>query len=118
MAEFEPIEAAALERSHGIETSAVVADVLMTTTLVYVYARVASCRERISVVTNTLKTTVQVRTFAISTYSISLVTLVHVCVSIRFSLNCFELFEHNSGKRNDLPTHSLAVDPSLYPSGH
>lgn len=93
MAEFEPIEAAAFERSHGIETSAVVADVLMSTTLVYVYARVASRRERISVVTNTLKTTVQVRAFTISTYSISLVALVHVCVSIQFSLYFFSFFE-------------------------
>jgi len=78
VAEFESIEAAALERSHSIETSTVVAHVLMTTTLVYVHARVASCREGIPVVADTLKTTVQVRAFAISTYPILLVALVHI----------------------------------------
>jgi hypothetical protein len=86
MTEFESVEAAALERSHGIETSAVVAHVLVAATLVYVNARVASCRQRIPVVTDTLKTTVQVRAFAISTYSISLVALVDVCLSIELSL--------------------------------
>jgi len=79
MTEFEPVEAAALERPHGIETSAVVAHVLMTTALVHVHARVASRRERISVVTGALKTPIEICAFAVPTYSIPLVALVDVC---------------------------------------
>jgi len=79
MTEFEPVEAAAFERSHSIETSAVVAHILMTTAFVHVHARIASCRERIAVVTGALKTTVQICAFAVPTYSIPLVALVNVC---------------------------------------
>lgn len=80
--EFEPIEAGTFERSHGIETSAVIAHIRVTTALVYVYARVASRGERVSVVTNALETPVQIRAFAIPAYSFSFVTFVNVCSNV------------------------------------
>lgn len=82
MTEFEPVEATALERSYGIETSAVVAHVLMTTALVHVHARIPSRRERIAVMTSALETSIQICALAVPTYSIPLVALVHVCLRI------------------------------------
>lgn len=80
MAKFEPFEAAALERSYSIETSAVVAHVLMTTALVHVHASIASRRERIAVMAGALETSIQICAFAVPTYSIPLVALVDVCL--------------------------------------
>lgn len=78
MAQLESVEAAALERAHGIETRAVVAHVRMAATLVDVHARVTRSRERISVMANALETSVQIRTLTVPANRFPFVALVDV----------------------------------------
>lgn len=78
VAQLEPVEAAALERSHGVETCSVVTHVRVTAAFVHVHARVAGRRQRVTVVADTLETPVQVRALAVSADALPFVTLVDV----------------------------------------
>lgn len=78
MAQFESVKTGALERSHGVQTSAVVAHVRVSAALVYVHASIPGRRERISVMTNALETPVQIRALAVPANAFPLVALVHV----------------------------------------
>lgn len=78
VAQFESVKAAALERSHGVQASAVVAHVRVSATLVHVHASISGRRECISVMTNTLKTSVQIGALAVPADPFPLVALVDV----------------------------------------